>query len=491
MSDPANRNTTGVNPANTDPLDVLLAQARWPEMGAGRVRRLHDYWRQISRKGQWMSAAAAAILLIAAIVSGIVVSGIGVPPDAHVAVRTVKPQADTRPSALRKEGGTGQKNPPQSPLSKGGSLDGKGGSAEQADPPQSPLRKGGGLDGIGGSGREPTVIEQLAFAAATRTRGPIRLSEPDPRELRQRQRDLDRLLGMVARALTPEPLGRAGGRRCAEEGPRIVPLSDDELSELVSPLLADRWWHEQALGTIASETTASETTASETIASETEGYRQAAALRLLGHVGGARSVPLLRALLRLPGTHAGATRALIRLDSPLVLANMARSETDRGLRHEILAELATRPSGQAVSLFLSCVGEPSLREQALAVIWDLTGGIERPEHEMLSARIASLPLDAYFDILTGSNADDRRLAAAVLARVRDPQVTRRLIGMAVGSPYQREAMLALVESPALEASNFVWQARRDAYLLASLRGAEQELGRINELFTTTPRSFVP
>ena len=57
------------NPSSSDPLDDLLATARWPEPTAASVERLEAAWHRLRRRPQrWgfvpaLSAAAAAVVI--------------------------------------------------------------------------------------------------------------------------------------------------------------------------------------------------------------------------------------------------------------------------------------------------------------------------------------------------------------------------------------------------------------------------------------------
>ncbi len=117
---------------------------------------------------------------------------------------------------------------------------------------------------------------------------------------------------------------------------------DGDLQELVQPLLADRAECERRLlerfHTFADE-------------------QEAAAIEVLGSVGGEASLPLVRQLSFRPATHAPAIRALLKIADTTLLARLAFNEADPDLRKEIAAALRARGDTQTLVFVLAVQGE--------------------------------------------------------------------------------------------------------------------------------------
>jgi len=194
---------------------------------------------------------------------------------------------------------------------------------------------------------------------------------------------------------------------------------------------------------------------------QSRGARQLAAIDLLGRVGSQRSVPVLARLAAFPETHAAAVLALARLADSETIARLAEDETDPDLKQDLFAALLAAGDFRSVVAYLEFVGKSKTRASALAAL----------------ERVAEPPLGLLFEFLDSPQQAQRSAVAVVLGHLDRPEVSERLIQMVVYDVKRQEALLALVASPATEASQFVALARRNPSLAGLAHAAQYRLKR--------------
>jgi hypothetical protein len=190
---------------------------------------------------------------------------------------------------------------------------------------------------------------------------------------------------------------------------------------------------------------------------------QLAIVRLLAHIGSSRSVPALLMLTQSPETHAAAIHTLATLADETTLAALARTEREPSLQQQLIGQLLSRSSPDAVALFLDLFASAQTRNAALAVLDD------QP----------SPPVDLLFAALNNGDTAQRLSAAVVLGRIDGPRVTERLVAQVLRHVNRQEAFVALLASSGAEAQQFVSAARRDQYLIAAVYSAQLELRRLS------------
>lgn len=477
-----------MNDPENSSLDHLLSQARWPEPGPERLARLLAHWRRITGSGRLKAVswtrpfiavmAAAATVLIAV---GIVTWSLGTSRNqqAQLERRTVKP-ADRRrlptggPHRLQRPEPLGPSTLAARPL-------------PDALPRARQSSAAASLDSRSDLSRSPTAYEALVVQAAARRQAAARADAPSDEAARAAEKVLDGVVDQVVALIAagrpessardaPEP-GALDAEPPKAKSKGMVATGTPgefhaELTKLADPLWPDRDRHEQRLMHFVAQA---------------GGERQMAAVWLLAEIGSWKSVPMLRDLSRWPAAHAAAVRGLARLDSPSVLSQLIKAETDPPLRRDLLAALAVRNSREAVDRFLSFIRDPTMTEAALAALDTLVAA-----NETLSDPVPQPIVGLYFEALAGPDVERRRAAARVLGRLDGPEITRRLVDLALNSACRQEAMLALVASSGDEAASFVATARQDVYLLASVRVAENQIRRTEvEHYTLKPGRTFP
>ena len=154
-------------------------------------------------------------------------------------------------------------------------------------------------------------------------------------------------------------------------------------------------------------------------------------------------LPLVLKLSRQPAVRDETVGALCRLADAAQLSQLARADWPSPQRRRFIAALVQRKSPDALQRYLDLVNEPACRADALAAM----------------RSIADPPVDQLLPQLCGLRADLRVAAAAALAQVDRPAVTRRLIALAAADgPCRGNAFLALATSRDDDARRFVQRA---------------------------------
>lgn len=156
-------------------------------------------------------------------------------------------------------------------------------------------------------------------------------------------------------------------------------------------------------------------------------------------------------------------RALSKVDSPLESPTVSEaapvaSEAPRSPAEDALDELLARRTPEAIAEYLSFVANSKTRRAALAAL----------------GRSSAPPIDLLATYLANPRKKSRLAAAQALATLDDQHAVERLVESVPGIGRQ-EALMALLASRSPRASELVDQARRDEYLMASVRAAEQQL----------------
>jgi hypothetical protein len=186
--------------------------------------------------------------------------------------------------------------------------------------------------------------------------------------------------------------------------------------------------------------------------------------RLLALLGSPRSVPALLTLAQTPETHAAAIRALTLLADENTLAALARAEREPSLQTQLIGQLLSRNSREAVALYLDLFAAPQLRGAALVALDDHT----------------SPPIELLFAALNNGDSSQRLSAAVLLGRIDGPQVTERLVAQVFRHINRQEAFVALLASSGQEARQFIDAAHRDQTLFAAVNSAQLQLQRLSQ-----------
>jgi hypothetical protein len=436
-----------------DPLDGLLARARWDAPSPESLPRLRRSFREAAgkhaagRRRTWASISLAAALLLIATVSLL--------PSIRdrVALREARPAAgdgrDPRPGI----DGRNVANPstpspevdlPHAPLS-------------TSPKPQSPAPAA------------PTVTDRAptARAAAPEIAAPVRAPNMYERLV---VASIERHSASKPTPPTAAPTGRANERPAIDPGPSPVDeavtrlasneeqgVSDEEFALLIATLTTEREHNQQRLLARLADSAATD---------------RPAAARLLAEIGTPASLDTLRRLFVAPDTRPAAAYGLARLeDSPRLVA-LIQSESDTAIRGMLLSGLVERDDPLAVAALLEQIADPSRAEAALAAL----STARRP------------PIDRLFGVLMGPRIDRRALAGRALGRIDGPIVTSRLVALVLQGAYQHDAMLALVGSRGSDAERFIDLARHDETLMASVVWAERQFA---VLFPQQHKRFIP
>jgi hypothetical protein len=122
--------------------------------------------------------------------------------------------------------------------------------------------------------------------------------------------------------------------------------------------------------------------------------------------------------------------------------------------------LLDRGDRESVSLFLSFVDRASTRDVAIGSL----------------ALAHSPPVDLLLEHLDGGQLKVRLAAGRVLGKLCDPRVVEHLIGLAKRNPPMcEEAMVALLQCPGEQASDFLDFARRSPHYWSAVQAAELQL----------------
>ena len=250
---------------------------------------------------------------------------------------------------------------------------------------------------------------------------------------------------LVFRAMTPPPKGQAAKRVPLQEVlDRIAAAPGADIASELAPLLVDRPKLEADIARIAQGPA---------------GPRRDAAIRLLPAVGGRRSLPLLMQLAGQEATHAVAVEVLAPVADSSTLAGILSRESSWSLRTLLASELLQRGDVESVRIFVRLLNEPGARGAALAAL----------------DRAQQPPIDALFALLEGTQQSERLSAAVALGRLDGPVITRRLIGLAQSDGLRQEALVGLLASDGVGASQFLSVARQDATMMAAVGAAEYQL----------------
>lgn len=285
----------------------------------------------------------------------------------------------------------------------------------------------------------------------------------------------------ISTAAEPQPAGRPIAARDANQYERIVLMSAathrrPKSREPVRSKPADdptAEWIEELIVALANDPKADVGERLPTIESKIARYepllwaavrqgsaeRRLGAARLLSKVGTPQSLPVLTGLLNDPASHKLAILGLGRLAGAQDLAQLVSAEQDADLRRHLLAALLARRTEESVALYLDFVTEPVSRSDALGAL----------------GAMADPPADLLFAFLECPERSQRLAAAQSLARLRDPQVVRRLSELVPAGIGRQEALIALLLSPSAQAARFLTQARENLYLVAAVQAAEQQL----------------
>ncbi len=182
------------------------------------------------------------------------------------------------------------------------------------------------------------------------------------------------------------------------------------------------------------------------------------AVRLLARVASPRSLPVFLQLAADSHLHDSAVVGLARLVDDAQLRQLAMDESDRSLRQDLLAALLARNTPAAIGEYLGLVIDPERRVDALTALTDS----ETPPIELLA------------EYLNDSRSSVRLATAQALGSLNDPRAADALRRSVAGIGRQ-EAFMALLVSPSPRASQIVYQARQDVYLMASVQAAERQL----------------
>ncbi len=198
------------------------------------------------------------------------------------------------------------------------------------------------------------------------------------------------------------------------------------------------------------------------------GARRLAAIRLLGRLGGPRSVGFLVELSRQPETHAAAIDSLCRIAAPAELAQLIPLESSQSLRRDMLAALVKRGDAASLGVYLQFVIAQETQSTALSAL----------------DRVPQPPVELFFEFLNRGGDAQRMAAALTLGYIDGPEIARKLIVRVRNNPSQSEALVALLSSPSNEASEFLEAARKDRNLMVAINGAQAHLRTIQ----TQPRN---
>lgn len=381
-----------------DPLDQLLSEAEWPEADAEAVNRLRQRWRSLRTVQRGRQRRRRLVFWLTASAAGValVAGGWWLWRPAPEPGRAVAPVIPERPA------------------------------------------------------------ERIAVDDGAEDPGVSDVRAPDSRD-----RDLVRDKPVVASSTSSRPatpyellLIRSIERRSsippAERPPTVESiihefLSDpnSDASEFAVSLAVDHATCEQKLLALIDDAPAHERTR---------------IVQLLEHVGSRRSVPRLMELSRSSETHNDAVRALTVLADVETIAGLAIAETDE-FRREMISELLSRQSDEALAAFLDLLADGRTREAALAVLDNRT----------------MPPVERLFDFMRGSDYSRRWAAAVVLGRLDDPVITERLIRLAQGNVNRQEALAGLLASRDEQAGQFVSIAARDQTMIGAVYSARLQL----------------
>ncbi len=184
-----------------------------------------------------------------------------------------------------------------------------------------------------------------------------------------------------------------------------------------------------------------------------------AATRLLTRVSTWRSYSLLLELRGWSVVHVEVVRALGRLSNPGQLARLARAESDLSLRRDLMGQLLECDSETALRLYLGFVANPVYSADALSSV----------------GQVSSPPVESLFGYLDNPRLSLRIASARVLGRLDDPAISTRLVLRVSRQEGLREALIALLESKNKTAQLFVFRARQDVTLAASVRAAQSRV----------------
>jgi hypothetical protein len=250
----------------------------------------------------------------------------------------------------------------------------------------------------------------------------------------------------------------AGRQRKELKPAKADPKEIDQLDEAVEALANGTTTLEEVVRSVAPQAALAEQQLI-TLAGQTNAYRQLAIVRLLAVIGTPRSLPILMELRKTPELRDEATRGIVRLAAPIVLARLAIQETDAKVQKQLLAALLERDSREAVDLFLNLASNPLTTRAAL---------------DCLSS-VKEAPVDLLVENLHAPKVSRRLIAARVLGGLCDTSVSQRLIAMAVQGDSRREALVALLSSCDPQASQFLKSGYRDPNWAALIQAAESDV----------------
>lgn len=183
------------------------------------------------------------------------------------------------------------------------------------------------------------------------------------------------------------------------------------------------------------------------------------AIQLLRKMGGPQAIRPLLTLVADRRTHDLAVREVAPLLPALQLGRLIQAEADEKLKRLLLMRLLSNGSKKDTDVFLNFVWQQNTRHMALSVIHD------HPQP----------PIEMLFQSIDSPRHRERLVAARALGNVCNPDVSQRLITMAMQGRRRSEALLALIGCHDDKALSFLRQAQKHQLYAASLRLAVFQL----------------